>query len=153
MQFFTRLDEADNPLVLNGEDWLRVILEPSLGPSVPEDVRELFEVARGAMIYGYFFYPLFTLSGEQLMRVAEAAASHRCRQLDAPASVKRFKQKIEWLRESGAISQADYIPWDATREMRNRTSHPAGQSVFPPGFATQGVAATAAMINRLFGDA
>jgi hypothetical protein len=74
---------------LTADDYLRHILSPELIESVPKDVRALFEVARGAMIYGYFFYPLFTLAAEQLFRVSEAAVSHKCKALGAPKSKRK----------------------------------------------------------------
>ena len=52
--------------------WVEAHLKPRLGPNVPSDVVALFEVARGAMIYGWFFYPIITLGAEQCLRVLEA---------------------------------------------------------------------------------
>lgn len=41
--------------------WIEAHLQPQLSPNVPQEIASLFEVARGAMIYGWFFYPLITL--------------------------------------------------------------------------------------------
>ena len=49
-------------------------LEPQLDDQVPRSIRQLFEVARGAMVYGAFYNPLYALGYEQLYRVSEAAA-------------------------------------------------------------------------------
>ena len=62
---------------LNDEDWAAIILEPELTPAVPEEVRNLFEVAQGVLCYGCFFYPLYTLGSEQFYRVLEAALRPR----------------------------------------------------------------------------
>ena len=43
----------------------------------PAGLREMFDVARGAMVYGWFYYPLYALGIEQLFRVAEHAVSLR----------------------------------------------------------------------------
>ena len=40
-------------------DRLNRILEPHLHTSVPREVRRLYEVARGALVYGNLFYPLY----------------------------------------------------------------------------------------------
>jgi hypothetical protein len=40
------------------EDWLESVLTIQLTERVPAKVRKLFAVARGAILYGYFFYPL-----------------------------------------------------------------------------------------------
>ena len=40
---------------MTGEEWLTLFLDPKLSKSVPENLRTLFEVARGSLAYGYFF--------------------------------------------------------------------------------------------------
>ncbi len=47
--------------LMTHEVWLEVHLRPKLNTKIPEEVSALFEVARGAMIYGWFFYPLIAL--------------------------------------------------------------------------------------------
>ena len=42
-------------------DWVAEILKPQLSENVPEEIVSLFEVARGALVYGNLFYPLYTL--------------------------------------------------------------------------------------------
>src|SRR4051794_31750552 len=66
------------------EDRVSDILKPTLSEAVPLEVRRLYEVARGAMVYGTLFYPLYTLAAEQLGRVAEAALSHKYASLNGP---------------------------------------------------------------------
>jgi hypothetical protein len=56
---------------------------------VPEPIRELFDVARGAMIYGWFFYPLFRLGEDQLHRVVEAAVVARYTRRRKPPATSR----------------------------------------------------------------
>lgn len=43
---------------------------------VPKDIQVLFEVAKEAMVYGYYLYPLYNLATEQLYRVTEEAVTH-----------------------------------------------------------------------------
>ena len=42
--------------MLTIDNWLRHMLKPKLIGSVPKEVQALFEVARSAMIYGYYFF-------------------------------------------------------------------------------------------------
>lgn len=55
-----------DPLVA---DFLAVHLDCN----VPLQIAQMFEVARGALVYGVMFYPLMTLGSEQICRVADAA--------------------------------------------------------------------------------
>ncbi len=52
---FVTISPAGMPLSMSGEDWMRAILAPKLLEAVPQDVQALFEVARGALVYGYSF--------------------------------------------------------------------------------------------------
>jgi len=135
---------------MSGEDWVEQFLEPSLTAKIPDDVRKLFEVARGALAYGYFFYPLYTLASEQLFRVVECAVSAKCDILGAPKRVKRFKDKIDFLLGKNIISRQDFIWWDAIRNFRNLVSHPQQQNILPPGAVATTLSRIAEEINGLF---
>ena len=53
---FVKLSHKDGTISqMTGEEWLALFLDPTLSKSVPENVRALFEVARGSLAYGYFF--------------------------------------------------------------------------------------------------
>jgi hypothetical protein len=55
---FARISPIDGKLFpVTGNDRLLVILEPNLEETVPFEIRKMFEVARGALAYGYFFIP------------------------------------------------------------------------------------------------
>ena len=117
---------------------------------MPSDVQALFEVACGAMVYGYFFYPLYTLAAEQLFRVVESALAHKCKALGAPRSRRTFEKRIEWLVEEGVISRPESTRWHAARQMRNAASHPECQMVLTPGNAIGILERVADDINSLF---
>lgn len=150
MSHFVSMDGFRQPNQLSDADWAKAILEPEIGQFVPDEIRSLFEVARGSMVYGYFFYPLFTLSAEQLFRVAEAAIIHKCNELNAPKSKKTFQARINWLLEYGAIDKAYGMKWDAVRKLRNDTSHPSKQMILTPGNAFNILLSTTDHINALF---
>jgi hypothetical protein len=132
------------------EEWLALFLDPTLSKSVPENVRALFEVSRGSLAYGYFFYPLYTLACEQLFRVAEAAASEKCRILGAPKKTQRFKDKVQFLFDCQVISDGERLDWDAVRQFRNSTSHPQQQMILPPGAVASLLLRIAETVNKLF---
>lgn len=139
-------------ITLSGQDYLSYILKPNLHKSVPSDVQALFEVARGAMAYGYFFYPLFTLAMEQLFRVAEAAVAHKCSALKAQKSIKKFEKRIDWLVNESIIPQTESALWHTVRHLRNMASHPEKQSILTPVYTLGILERIASQINSLFNN-
>ena len=136
--------------IMSVEDWAVSILEPKLAETVPIEILKLFEVARGSMLYGYFFYPLFTLTFEQLLRVAEAAISEKCRQIGADKSANTFKKRVSYLREANILSEEENTQWGALRNLRNIASHSDQQTILPPGVILEFVFNISSLINRLF---
>ena len=134
---------------MSRDEFLAFSLEPQLIEAVPQDVRTLMEGARGAMCYGYFFYPLFMVGVEQLFRTAEAAARQRARQLDGPWRSKFF-QVVDFLVVQGIVSEADKDRWNTIRRLRNEASHPKFQQVMTPGPCVDTLVTIASAINKLF---
>ncbi|MEQ8387281.1 MAG: hypothetical protein RIE22_00985 [Alphaproteobacteria bacterium] len=133
------------------EDWTALILEHELEPSVPEDIRNMFEVAQGVLCYGCFFYPLYTLGSEQLYRVLEAAVMHKCASSGAPNRLKQYADALKWLRDQGIMSTARFEQWSAARQLRNQASHADRQSIYDPTMAVSGVALATELISELYG--
>jgi hypothetical protein len=75
---FVNLSSDGHLRSITSEEWAQRILEPHLSLAVPPEIQRLFEVAQGAILYGYFFYPLYTLALEQVFRVVETAVSDKC---------------------------------------------------------------------------
>jgi hypothetical protein len=140
---------------MSGDDWAREFLKVELDPRVPEEIRDLFAIARGTMLYGHFFYPLYQAGSEQLYRVADAAAGRRYKDLGGPPDkdgrLPRFASRTTWLRDHGAISDRDAAQWEAVRQLRNIASHPERASVFTPGNALSSLVTTRHIIDALFG--
>ena len=136
------------------DDWASDFLSVELSGDVPEEVRVLFAVARGAMVYGWFYYPLYALGEEQIRRVADAACLHRYQGLGGP--VKRngeppsFHERIRFLVERGVIPADREELWDGFRELRNLGSHPSFQTLIPPGWAAHSLGVVAEHVNALF---
>ncbi|HLA95120.1 MAG TPA: hypothetical protein VK612_05315 [Pyrinomonadaceae bacterium] len=148
--FFVKLSPTGEGLPMTAEDWIQPLLNPRLLKTVPNDVRDLFEVARGAMIYGYYFYPLWTLGTEQMFRVVDAAVSHKCGALGAPKSKKGFADKVEWLEIMKAIASDDKETFSEIRKLRNSSSHPANQSIVSPSTAISLLRLVTKVINSIF---
>lgn len=137
---------------LKPDDWTRLLLASELSERVPENVNVLFEVARGSMVYGYYFYPLYALGTEQLFRVVETAVSEKCRELGAPNSKSRFADKIRWLATKKAIQFAEGETLEMVRNLRNLASHPESQAILPPAVSVDMVDRITNLINALFAE-
>ncbi len=147
IKHFTGMDPAG--------EYVKAVLGAELSEKVPDGVRALFAVARGAILYGYVFYPLYALGEEQLYRIGEAALTHRCGQLAMPKKEKgrtTFWDRVEWLKEQGVISARDAERWHALRRLRNSASHPERQSLLSPGQAMGFLYNLAEDISALFDD-
>lgn len=139
---------------MTGDDWAELFLSVELTPKAPAPVSRLFAVARGVLVYGEFFYPLYYLGAEQLYRVADAAALVRYDDLGG-ARTKRgeppvFATRIRWLHRHGVITDARHEQWHGFRELRNRASHPEEQQVFTPGTAVSVLREVSDCIAELF---
>lgn len=118
-------------------------------PSVPEEVREMFAILRGCLVYGYFYRPLFAVIRNQAYIVADAATWHRCKQLGSKPP-GTFAERIELLKEAGVIPQDEGFLWDLARKFRNDAAHMVEQSMFIPGSEVGSLERIADDINRLF---
>lgn len=144
---------------LTEDIWVAETMKPQLATTVPEQVLGLFEVARGSILYGWFFYPLLTLASEQLHRVQEAAVRARCKKAGIPvtkplkdgrAVSRNFSELIGELVGRGIIRRDEREAWDAKRNLRNMSSHPERQMILPPGHAIAAIELAARRINQLF---
>lgn len=154
--------EPDLPILFPGMTaplWVETALSVALSNKVPADVAALFEVARGCIVYGWFFYPLMRLGAEQCQRVLETAVRIRCSQCGIPTrrTTKRgrvletsFAENIEALLVAGVITAEAKPRWDATRWLRNDASHPAQQTLDPPGVALATLQSTAGLLDGLY---
>ncbi|MDE2387610.1 MAG: hypothetical protein KGN35_00755 [Betaproteobacteria bacterium] len=143
--------QDDKISIMSTGDWAISILEPKLSETVPLEIHKLFEVARGSMLYGYFFYPLFTLAFEQLLRVAEAAISEKCRQITTDKiGNNTFKDKVDRLNKNKFFSDEEYTKWNSLRNLRNIASHPNEQTILPPGITIEFIFNISELINSLF---
>ena len=152
-------DEVAQYFIRDSNVWIALYLSPKLSSQVPKDIAAMFEVARGSMVYGWYFYPMLTLGTEQCYRIAEAAVRFRCKQLDEPlASVtnggrerqRTFHDLCQALVRRGVIPESDIEFWKAARDLRNWASHPQDQPIMMPGQAAGVLQRTADKVNELF---
>ena len=144
------LQVPTDDVVKRGEIYLEMILEPQVDDTVPIEIRKMYEVARGGIVYGYFFYPLYSLACEQLFRVGEAAVTSRCKIIDLQWANGTFEKKIDLLFERGILNDKGRLRWHALRKLRNISSHPEDQSIYPPGLVIGILTHLAEDINTLF---
>jgi len=128
--------------------WISAFLGPKLCPSVPASVVQLFEIARGCMIYCWFFYPLATLGFEQCTRVGEAALRNRRRMLNQEPET--FAKDLAALVKAGVICTDAEGRWEAMRRLRNDRSHAERLMLVDPGQAVGGLECAAELINGLY---
>lgn len=151
LQHYVRVQADGTEHKPTADDWVDDILRPELSSAVPEDIRNLFEVAQGAMCYGCFFYPLFTLGHEQMFRVLEAALATRARQLSAPVgATKSFARCLEWLEKEKLLPPERIAQWEAAKELRNRASHADKQSLYDPPMAAGFAHSAREFIDELY---
>ena len=101
-------------------------------------------------IYGYFFYPLFALGADQLLRVAESAITHKCLIRGLAKKSTKYEIKLQKLKETGYFTADEYDGWDLLRKVRNASSHSKIQTVFPAFEAISILRNIAGKINLLF---
>lgn len=153
MSAFGRLPDAGEPYVPTGEERVRDVMGIEMAEEIPLEVRRLFASAKGALCYGYFFHPLYSLASEQLSRVAETAVAHKYEAVGGPKPKKTsFKGKLDYLKHEGLVSKRDAVWWGAIREHRNDASHPKDHRPQFPGHAVGRAAELAKQVNRLFGS-
>lgn len=152
-------DHPAHPSPLGGEKWMKECLKVQLNPNVPEEVAFLFEVARGAMIYGMYYLPLATLATEEGFRVLEAGVRHRCKQLGLAKNKsgkanafpdKPYLELVTALHKAGEIAKSDLPHWKSMVVLRNNFSHRTSASIRARHEAIAQLAYVAELLNRLF---
>lgn len=104
------LPTADDPRPMTAENWTSEIMEPQLADSVPTEIKRVFEIARGSLLNGYFFYPLHTLGTRQLCRVIDLAIEFKCRAMNAE-SFNSSHEKIRFLVKRNIIPEKEEWRW------------------------------------------
>lgn len=92
LSVFSKLDLATGTVEpMTAEDWFVVWRDAAVDSPVPTGIVHRVEQARACLAYGFFYYPLYALGVEQLLRVAEAALAVRSAELNARAPFGRSR--------------------------------------------------------------
>ena len=140
--------DEDGPRSVAPSDTLRNLREVQLDDAVPLDVRRAFQMALGAMAYAYWYYPLFTLAAQQILRVADFASDvfARERGFDLQYSLAA---RLKTLAKAQAIDELQLRRWEGIRRLRNSATHPSFQQIWGPAQAIDIARAVADAINTL----
>jgi hypothetical protein len=155
MKLFANIDlETGQVTATSAADWLRLTSIVSLHPPVPPNIINLFEQARACAVYGYFFYPLYALAVEHVVRVADAAVKSKCEQLAAPRKQARdFEDRIDWLAGQLGVPLFDKARWHMRRKWRNEVTHQTQRTILTPVSVGPIFNSIAEDIQALFGGA
>ena len=134
--------------------WVEWFHEPKLEENLPLEIRRLFEIARGTMISGWFFYPLLSIGCDQCMQCLEASArdvaARTANVTDAQRASLPFHAIVTRLANAKLILECEVPVWDAGRKLRNEAAHPSRPTILPPGAARGILSQTAQNINVLY---
>lgn len=157
--------EVRHPTAL---DWAERFLAVSLDDEVPHEIQDLFEAARGAMLYGFYYYPLYALAEDQLFRVADSAILHRYLEAGGKLRTKTrysvvdggdvdveeappFAGRLRFLVKRGIVNEQDEPWWSNMWDMRNITSHSRFSRLGPQTDALRTLKSVAARVSDLYG--
>jgi hypothetical protein len=119
-------DHRDGSIhAVDGRDWIAYVNEVPLSVNVPQKVRDAYDFAVGAVGHGYFYYPIFTLVVQQLLRAADFAVAHLFVIAPTLPKPKRmtFEARLEVLKDSGQLDDRQFTVWSAFRWLRNSSTH------------------------------
>lgn len=137
-------------LSLNLEVLYNQIFSKKLNNNVPEEITNQIKAIQGTMIYGYFFYPIFTIAAEQSAIILETAITYKCIIHSMPDKIEKLKNKIAWLHLKSFITDNDFKKIDCIRKLRNTISHPKKQNIITPYMAIDLINNVIDIVNELF---
>ncbi len=142
------------------EDWAALFLAVDLELTVPGEVRDMWDAARGLLLYGWFYYAIYAIGEHELRRVADAAILHRYQQADGPPNKKldhegetrwpSMMRRVNYLIEAGVIPAEKHDRWDGLRDLRNETTHISIRHLTSPHEALRVLELLANEISALF---
>jgi hypothetical protein len=134
---------------MDGADWIDTVAATRMSNNVPLDVQNAFEFAKGGLGYGYFYYPLITIVGQQALRVADFSIDQLFVERGISPRPQSMARKIRRLRQDSLIDDAQFQRWDALRQLRNSATHPDFQHVWLPADAVRTFRIVAEMVSAL----
>lgn len=134
------------------DTWAQILLSIKPLVTLPTYLQDMFERAQGCMVYGCFYYPLFTLGIEELFRFSESALREAVKETGAPKSVQKMKYAplIDWAHDNDFLTDSMHGRWHAGRSLRNSTSHKDSSLLLGPNDAAGLLSTTAELTDTLF---
>ncbi len=142
-------DVRDEAVHVEAQGWIAFVNGLHLSPFIPEDVREAFHFATGAVGYAYFYSPIFTLMSQQILRVADFAIDRLFDRRGIVPKPERFSERIAVLAKRGLLSEAEANRWDGIRRLRNSATHPKFQEDWGQGMSFELIRTVATAIGNL----
>ncbi len=134
------------------EDWVQLILNIQLAPTLPEELVEIYSRAQACMVYGCYHYPLFTMGCEELFRFGESSARLAAREIPEIETSRKtnFFWLIETFKKLKLIDEKGAVRWQATRSLRNSSSHKERSMLVGPNDALNALAVSKELTEELF---
>ena len=134
------------------EDWVRMFLSAKFEIELSEMLQDMFDRAVACMVYGCYHYPLFTLGFEEMLRFQESAFREAVKTTGASKTVlsKMYAPLQSWALEQGFLDDAHAKQWNASRSLRNATSHKDSALLLGPNDALNQIGNTIQLVQALF---
>ena len=147
---FVRDDGSGGFRPLEPADLLEDVKDIQLGPTVPQEVHFVLDVAKKLYIAAYFNYEFFTVANHYAFLAVEAAALHRHDTVTSGDRIQHvsLKKALEGLVQEQIIPESQADIFDAVRRLRNDLSHLKEHLLTRPGAG--GLERAAELINSLF---
>ena len=127
------IDEYGRDRAITTEELQKSIRGIQLIPSVPKEVKKVFDAARKLYIFGYFEYYFFTISQHYAFLALESALRNRYNGIyGMPKNFIGLNNIIKKLVEKGIVPKGEEKIYDAGRELRNALSHLTNPSIMTP---------------------
>jgi len=137
LNYFIKENKTGRTSELTIEDLQNHICGIQLIPSVPEEVKKVFNAAKKLYIFGYFEYFFFTVSLHYALLSLESVLRNKFSSIyGEPKRFVSLDEIIKKLVEKGIIPKGEASIYDAGRELRNSLSHLTSLSVMLPSSRT-----------------
>jgi hypothetical protein len=143
--------DGDGPAQrLSAVDWAHEIRAVRLDGNVPEPVRNRFDLARGILRYGFFWYSLWVHGTVVSLQSAELALEVACDAAHGPKRLNSAESRIEWLEKRRFLAAADAGTWTLLVGVRDALVEAGDGPILTPRKSLDVLQAVAQAINGLF---
>lgn len=147
---FTGRDGDGREHRLSAVDWAHEILVIGLDEAVPEAARNRFELARGILLYGYFWYPLWVQGTVEALRGAEVALEAACEAEHGAKRLSTAESRIEWLEKKDVLDAEEACTWMSLVRVRDALAEARQTPMLTPGRSLEILDTVAHVVNGLF---